>query len=89
MSERFGVTSAYSEIEYPMSSQFYADLTKHMGFTFCSHGQPFELFVSADASFNCYIDSNSHTGVTLHLGQCYGAVMSFVGKQLINYYYCS
>jgi hypothetical protein len=62
---------------------FYVDQTKHMGLTFCSHGQPFELFVTADSSFNCYSDSKSHTGVTVHLGQFSGAVMSFCGKQSI------
>jgi len=55
-----------------------------MGLTFCSHGQPFELFVIADSSFNYYSsDSKSHTGVTVHLGQFSGAVMSFCGKQSI------
>jgi hypothetical protein len=62
---------------------FYADQTKHLGLTFCSYGQPFELFVTADSSFNCYSDSKSHTGVTVHLGQFAGAVMSFCGKQSI------
>jgi len=62
---------------------FYVDQTKHMGFTFCSHGQPFELFVTADFSFNCYNDSKSHTGITVHLEQFSGAVMSFCGKCLI------
>jgi hypothetical protein len=62
---------------------FYVHQTKHLGLTFCSHGQPFELFVTADSSFNCYSDSKSHTGVTVHLGQFSGAVMSFCGKQSI------
>ena len=54
-----------------------------MGLTFCSHGQPFELFVTVDSSFNCYSDSKSHTGVTVHLGRFSGVVMSFCGKQSI------
>ena len=66
---------------------FYVDQTKHMGLTFCPHGQPFELFVTADSSFNCYSDSKSHTGVTVHLGQFSGAVMSFCGKQSIIAYH--
>jgi len=59
------------------------DQTKHVGSAFCSHGQPFELFVTADSLFNCYSDSKSHTGVTLHLGQFSGDVMSFYCKQPI------
>jgi len=62
---------------------FYVHPTKHWGLTFCSYGQPFELFVTADSSFNCYSDSKSHTGVTIHLGQFSGTVMSFCGKQSI------
>ena len=54
-----------------------------MGLTFCSHGQPFEFFVTAYSSFSCYSDSKSHTGVTVHLGQFSAAVMSFCGKRSI------
>jgi len=45
------------------------DQTKQMGLTFRSHGQPLELFVTADFSLNCYNDSKFVTGVTVHLGQ--------------------
>ena len=62
---------------------FYVDQTKHMGLNFCSHGQPFELFVTADSYFNCYSDSKSHTVITVHLGQFSGSVMSFCCKQSI------
>ena len=57
--------------------------TKYLGLTFCSHGQPFELFVTAYSSFNCYSDSKSHADVTVYLRQFSGAVMSFCGKQSI------
>ena len=37
-----------------------------------------------DAPFNCYSDSKSHTGVTVHFGQFSEAVIiSFCGKQSI------
>jgi len=62
---------------------FYVHQTKHLGLTFCSHRQPFELFVTADSYFNCYSDFKSHTGVTVDLGQFSGAIMSFCGKQPI------
>ena len=62
---------------------FHMDQTKRMELTFLSHGQPFELFVTIDSSFNFYSDSKSPTGVTVHLGQVSGAVMSFCGKQSI------
>jgi len=45
---------------------FYVYQTNNLGLTFCSHCQPFEPFVTADSSFNCYSDSKSHTGVTVH-----------------------
>jgi hypothetical protein len=45
---------------------FYVHQTKHLGLTFCSHGQPFELFVTADSSFNCYSDSKYDTDVTVN-----------------------
>jgi len=54
-----------------------------MGSTFCSHGQLFELFVTADSLFNWYSDSKSQTGVTVHLGKFSEAVMSFCGEQSI------
>jgi len=63
--------------------QIYVHQTKHLRLTFCYYGQPFELFVTADYSFNCYSDSKSHTGVTVYLGHFSGAVMSFCGKQSI------
>ena len=62
---------------------FYVRQTKHLGLTFCFHGQPFELFVSTDSLFNCDSDSKSHTGVTVHLGRFSGDVMSFCGKQSV------
>ena len=62
---------------------FYVYQTKHLGLTFFSHGQPFELFATANLSFNCCSDSKSHTGVIVDLGQFSGSVMSFCGKQSI------
>jgi len=54
----------YKAIRYLL---LYVDKTKQMRSTFCSHGRPFELFVTAESSFNCYSDSKSHTNVTAHL----------------------
>ena len=50
--------------------------TKLKGLTFCTHGLPFEMYVTADASYNCYADSKSHTGISIHLGRFSGSVSS-------------
>ena len=36
-----------------------------------------------DASYNCYSDSKSHTGVSLHLGQFSGGFLTLSKKQSI------
>ena len=55
---------------------FYLEQTKLEGLTFCTHGLPFEMYVTADASYNCYADSKSHTGISIHLGRFSGSVSS-------------
>jgi len=40
-------------------------------------------FVTADSSFDCYSDFNSHMGVSFRLWQFSGAVMTFSGKKSI------
>ena len=61
----------------------YIASTPSLGITFCSYDKPFRLFAYVDASYNCYSDSKSHTGVSLHLGQFSGAFLSLSKKQTI------
>ena len=51
----------------------YIASTSSLGITFCSYNQPFKIFAYVDASYNCYSDSKSHYGISLHLGQFLGA----------------
>ena len=51
----------------------YIASTASLGITFCSHNQAFRIFAYVDSSYNCYSDSKSHSGVSLHLGQFSGA----------------
>ena len=53
------------------------------GIVFCTHGLPFELYVTTDASYDCHLDSKSHTGATFHLGRFSGSFMSLSKKQKI------
>jgi hypothetical protein len=62
---------------------FYLEQTKLEGLTFCTHGLPFEMYVTADASYNCYADSKSHTGISIHLGRFSGSVSSLSTKQSV------
>ena len=62
---------------------FYLEQTKLEGLTFCTHGFPFEMYVTADASYNCYADSKSHTGISIHLGRFSGSVSSLSLKQSV------
>lgn len=61
----------------------YIASTPSLGITFCTRGLSFRLFAYVDASYNCYTDSKSHTGVSLHLGQYSGAFLSLSKKQTI------
>jgi hypothetical protein len=61
----------------------YIASTASLGTTFCSYGQAFRIFAYVDASYNCYTDSKSHTGVSLHLGQHSRAFLSLSKKQTI------
>jgi hypothetical protein len=62
----------------------YVAKTKELGLTFCTHGDPLDLHVMCDVSYNCYPDSSkSHTGVSLHLGRYSCAFMTISKKQTI------
>jgi hypothetical protein len=61
----------------------YIASTSSLGITFCSYNQAFRIFAYVDASYNCYTDSKSHSGVSLHLGQYSGAFLSLSKKQTI------
>jgi hypothetical protein len=61
----------------------YIASTAALGLTFCAHDRPFEIFAYVDASYNCYLDSKSHTGVSLHMGQYSGSFLSLSKKQSI------
>ena len=61
----------------------YIASTPLLGITFCAHNLPFQLYAYVDASYNCYTDSKSHTGVSLHLGQFSGSFLSLSKKQSI------
>jgi hypothetical protein len=58
--------------------------TPTLGITFCTHGKSASLHAYVDASYDCYSDSKSHTGVSLHLGQSSGAFLSLSKKQTIT-----
>ena len=61
----------------------YIASTSLLGITFYAHNLPFKLYVYVDASYNCYTDSKSHTGVSLHLCRFSGSFLSMSKKQSI------
>ena len=62
----------------------YVASTKNFGLTFCTYGEPLDLHVMCDVSYNCYPDSSkSHTGVSLNLGRSSCAFMTISKKQTI------
>ena len=62
----------------------YVANTQHYGLTFCTYGDPLDLHVMCDVSYNCYPDSSkSHTGVSLHFGRYSCAFMTISKKQTI------
>jgi hypothetical protein len=63
---------------------YYLEQTQNDGIVFCTYGLPFELFVTTDASYDCHLDSKSHTGASFHLGRFSGSFMSFSKKQKIT-----
>ena len=62
----------------------YIASTADMGLTFCTHGESANIYAYVDASYDCYSDSKSHTGISLHLGKFSGAFMTFSKKQTIT-----
>ena len=62
----------------------YIASTAAYGLTFCTHNQPATLFAYVDASYDCYTDNKSHTGVSLHLGQYSGSFLTLSKKQTIT-----
>ena len=62
----------------------YVAATKSHGITFCTYGEPFDLHVWCDVSYNSYpTSSKSHTEVSLHLGRSSAAFMTISKKQSI------
>ena len=61
----------------------YIASTPSLGITFNSYNKPFHIFAFVDASYNCYLDSKSHTGISLHLGQHSGAFLTLSKKQTV------
>jgi hypothetical protein len=62
----------------------YVATTQSLGLTFCTYGEPLDLHVMCDVSYNCYPESNkSYTGVSLHLGRSSCAFMTISKKQTI------
>ena len=55
--------------------------TSHLHLT---HGHSASLFASVDSSYDCYSDSKSHSGISLHLGQYSGTFLSMSKKQTIT-----
>ena len=62
----------------------YIASTSDLGLTFSTHGHSSSLFTYVDSSYDCYSDSKSHSGVSLHLGQYSGAFLTLLKKQTIT-----
>ena len=67
-----------------MSSSVIFRTNRDDGIVICTYGLPFALYVSTDASYDCHLDSKSHTGVSFHLGRFSGSFMSLSKKQKIT-----
>jgi len=63
---------------------YYLEQTQTDGIVFCTYGLPFELYVTTDASYDCHLDSKSHTGVSFHLGRFSGSFISLSKKQKVT-----
>ena len=61
----------------------YIATTRSLGLTLGSKSGDFTLHAYVDASYNCYPDSKSHTGVSLHLGQDSGCFFALSKRQSI------
>ena len=57
--------------------------TPTVGQTYCTYGLPPELYATVDVSYNCHVDSQSHTGVSLHYGRFSTPFVSMPKKQSI------
>ena len=53
----------------------YIASTADLALTFCSHNDPSSLFAYVNSSYDCYSDSKSHSGISLHLGKHSGAFL--------------
>ena len=62
---------------------YYLEQTQDDGIIFCTYGLPFELYVTTDASYDCHLDSKSHSGLSFHLGRFSGSFLSMSKKQKI------
>jgi hypothetical protein len=62
----------------------YISITSALGLTLGSGSIDWELHALVDASYNCYSDSKSHTGISLHLGSDSGAFLVLSKKQSVT-----
>jgi acetate kinase len=58
--------------------------TPHLGLTLGSRSGDLDLHAFVDASYACYSDSKSHTGICLALGNDSGAFLALSKKQTIT-----
>jgi hypothetical protein len=62
----------------------YTFATEMLGLTLGSATLDWTLHAFVDASYNCYADSKSHSGISLHLGSDSGAFLALSKKQSIT-----
>jgi hypothetical protein len=62
----------------------YVFQTRHLGLTLGSSSGDMDLHAFVDASYACYLDSKSHTGICLSLGNDSGAFLALSKKQTIT-----
>jgi hypothetical protein len=62
----------------------YISITRALGLTLGSNSLDWKLHALVDASYNCYSDSKSHTGISLHLGFDSGSFLALSKKQSVT-----
>jgi hypothetical protein len=62
----------------------YISITRALGLTLGSNSLDWELHALVDSSYNCYSDSKSHTGISLHLGFDSGSFLALSKKQSVT-----
>jgi hypothetical protein len=59
-------------------------VTRDLGLTLGSNSLDWNLHAFVDASYDCYPDSKSHSGISLHLGLDSGAFLVLSKKQSVT-----